>query len=196
MSVVACAFLYHAYYEKEEDIANALPGNANHLNETIPSNGTAIKLTEEQLTVSVGSLCGIFLVSFTLFVAKIERKYVKTFFSTETGHSKAKRYFLDGEDDFIKGQILTNNRYQWTSIRPQVAEWLDANWDKWEREKPEWFNTVFIESVDDDIMPARVLTRLKEEAEGGVRRRSSCMERVSLREIEEQKEEEEEESDV
>ena len=185
VSVVACAFLYHAYYEEEEDIANALPGTANLLNETIPWNGTAIKLTEEQLTVSVGSLCGIFLVSFALFVAKIERKYVKTFFSTETGHSKAKRYFLEGEDDFIKGLILTNNRYQWTSIRPQVAEWLDANWDKWEREKPEWFNAVFIESVDDDIMPARVLARLKEEAEGGVRRRSSFMVRVSLREIEE-----------
>ena len=80
-----------------------------------------------------------------------------------------------------KKKILTKNRYQWTSIRPQVAEWLDENWDKWERENPDWFNGVFIASVDDDIMPARVLARLKQEAEGGERRRSSFMERVSAR---------------
>ena len=36
-----------------------------------------------------------------------------------------------------------------------------------EREKPDWFNAIFVESVDDDIMPTRVLARLKQEAEGG-----------------------------
>ena len=40
---------------------------------------------------------------------------------------------------------------------------------------------IFIDSVDDDILPARVLVRLKQEAEGGERRRSSFMERVSAR---------------
>ena len=67
------------------------------------------------------------------------------------------------------------------SIRGEVAEWLDQNWDRWERDRPDWFNAVFIESVDDDIMPARVLARLKEEAEGGKRRRSSLMEQLSVR---------------
>ena len=123
----------------------------------------------------------MFVISFTLFMVKIDRKYVKTFYTTETGHAKAKRYFLEGEDDYTKVQILRRNKYQWTSIRLQVAEWLDENWDKWEREKPDWFNTTFISRIDDDIMPARVLARLKEEAEGGVRRRSSFMERVSVR---------------
>ena len=154
-------------------------------------NETAVtKLTEEQLQMGVGTLFAIFAISFGLFIAKIERKYVKTFFSTEAGHARTKRFFLEGEDDFTKGQVLTNNRYQWTSIRPQVGEWLDANWDKWERDKPDWFNELFVESVDDDIMPARVLARLKQEAEGGARRRSSFMERVSGRLVEEDEEEE------
>ena len=39
----------------------------------------------------------------------------------------------------------------------------------------------FIDSVDDDIMPTRVLARLKNEAENGERRRSSVLKRISER---------------
>ena len=177
-SVVVCAYLYLAYYiegmnDNQTDII------VSH-NATV-ANGTATKLTEEQLQMSVGTLLSIFVVSFTLFTAKINRKYVKTFFSAETGHARVKRFFLEGENDYTKSHMLKNNKRLWTSIRPQVAEWLDANWDKWEGEKPDWFNDIFVDSVDDDIMPARVLAREKEKAEGGVRRRSSFMERVSVR---------------
>ena len=180
-SVVTCAVLYHFYYE--EDIAEA-DLDAIYQSKT-STNSTGTKLTEEQLQASVGSLLTIFVVSFTLFMVKIDRKYVKTFYSPETGHLKAKRYFLQGKDEFVKSQIFKRNKYQWMTIRGKVAEWLEENWDKWERDKPEWFSTLFISRIDDDIMPARVLERLKQEAEGGVRRRSSFMERVSLREIEE-----------
>ena len=179
-SVVACALLYHLYYE--EDNAGADLATIPH-NETTNSTGSAaVKLSEEHLKASVGSLISIFLISFTLFVLKIERKYLWTFFSTETGHAKAKRLHRTGKNDFEKSLIVGNNKRQWMSIRGEVAEWLDQNWDRWERDKPDWFNAVFIDKVDDDIMPARVLARLKQEAEGGERRRSSFVERLSVRE--------------
>ena len=184
VSVVACALLYHLYYE--DDAGDAHLNLENSLGAT-SANSTAevaAKLTEVQLKGSLGSLFTIFLISFTLFLLKIERKYVWTFVSPETGHGKGKRLFKSGKNDYERSQIFTNNKRQWASIRPQVAEWLDQNWDRWERDKPDWFNTLFIASVDDDIMPARVLARLKQEAEGGSRRRSSFMERVSGRERE------------
>ena len=192
-SVVACALLYHLYYEDKaadahihpETFRNATSVNATSTNSTAK---TANKFTEEQLQGSLGSLITIFLISFTLFMLKIERKYLWTFLSPETGHGKAKRLFKTGKDDLEKSQILRRQKRQWTSIRPQVAEWLDQNWDKWERDKPDWFNVVFIDRVDDDIMPARVLARLKQDAEGGKRRRSSFMERVSVRVEEPEKE--------
>ena len=171
-SVFVCAYLYLAFYE--EDVNETEPDIAADNLSVV--NATATKLTQEQLQMSVGILFAIFGGSFALFLAKIERKYVKTFFSTETGHARAKRFFLEGKDDYTKTRILKFCRYQWTSIRPQVAEWLDSNWDKWEREKPDWFNVVFIASIDDDIMPARALVKEKLKAEGGSRRRSSFME--------------------
>ena len=191
-SVIMCTILYNTYFEggAEADLGTT----ANNATSTDSTVSTATKLTEEQLKASVGSLITVFFVSFTLFMLKIERKYVWTFFSPETGHAKVKRLFRTGKDDFEKSQILRRQKRLWTSIRPQVAEWLDANWDRWERRKPDWFNSVFIESVDDDIMPARVLARLKQEAEGGVRRRSSLMERMSAR-AEEPEDEQGSESD-
>ena len=194
-SVVACTLLYHLYYE--EDVADAQRYPETFQNTTLSNSTVAAstKLTEDQLKTNVGILFTIFLISFTLFMLKIERKYLWTFFSAETAHGKTKRLFRTGKDDFEKSQILRRQKRQWTSIRPQVAEWLDANWDKWERDKPDWFNAVFIESVDDDIMPARVLARLKQESEGRVRRRSSFMERVSARVQERENDEEGSESD-
>ena len=190
-SVVACTLFYHIYYDKE-GTPDEQPNLTTSLNDTL-SNSTAravTRLSEEQLKSGVGGLFAIFLTSFILFIVKIDRKYVKTFSSSETGHAKAKRYFLQGKDDYTKSQVLTTNKFQWSSIRPQVAQWLDQNWDRWEREKPDWFNAVFIDRVDDDIMPARVLARLKQEAEGGVRRRSSFVQRMSARDQENGEEEE------
>ena len=197
VSVVACALLYHLYYE--DDAGDAHLNLENSLGAT-SANSTAevaAKLTEVQLKGSLGSLFTIFLISFTLFMLKIERKYVKTFFSTQTGKARAMRNFQEGSNasDYSKSLIFQCSKYQWMSIRPQVAQWLDQNWDEWEREKPEWFNALFIDSVDDDIMPARVLARLKQEADGGIRRRSSLMERMSARVVKDQEEERGSDSD-
>jgi hypothetical protein len=170
--------LYHSYYEEGEVVITTN-------NTTAFTNSTGAKLTDSQLRVSIGSLFLIFLISFSIFMVKIDRKYVKTFFSTETGHAKAKRQFLEGKDDFAKSQIVRRNKRLWTSIRPRVAEWLDANWDHWESEKPDWFNSVFIASVDDDIMPKRALAAEKQKAAGSSRRRSSLLDHISIRALEE-----------
>jgi hypothetical protein len=45
------------------------------------------------------------------------------------------------------------------------------NWERWEEEKPEFFNDNFQASVDDDMIPADSLREMK--GGGGKRRRSS-----------------------
>ena len=138
-----------------------------------------MSISSEQLKASIVSLITIFLISFTLFMLKMERKYVWTFFSTETGHGKAKRLFRTGKTDFEKSLITTNNKRLWTSIQGEVAEWLDLNWDRWERDKPDWFNTLFIASVDEDILPRRVRTRFKQDKEREERKQTSRREQES-----------------
>ena len=112
-----------------------------------------LRLSGSQIRLGLGTLVLTFLLSFGLFLVKIDRKYVVTFFTWQTGHGRAKQYFLHGSNDLTKSVVLQCQQRQWASIRPKVAEWLDANWERWERDKPPWFNAVFIHSVDDDIMP-------------------------------------------
>jgi len=53
-----------------------------------------------------------------------------------------------------------------------VREWFSENWERWEEEKPDWFNRVFVSHIDDDLLSKEVLEELTER-DGGCRRRSS-----------------------
>ena len=50
------------------------------------------------------------------------------------------------------------------------------NWERWEKEKPAWFNGMFKASVEDDMIPKKALAKLG----GGSRRRSSVGEQLGM----------------
>jgi hypothetical protein len=58
------------------------------------------------------------------------------------------------------------------SIRDDVKDWTMENWERWEAEKPSFFNDAFRAAVDDDMIPAESLRGMKGE---GVRRRRSSL---------------------
>jgi hypothetical protein len=86
--------------------------------------------------------------------------------------------FYKGETDAVKVKILGMNPKCWNSIRSEVSSWVIESWPKWEREKPAFFNKLFKESLDDDMLPPAVLRDMKMAAGGGTRRRSSMSEKV------------------
>jgi hypothetical protein len=99
------------------------------------------------------------------------RKYVSTFFSTQTGYAWVQSRFVANEADSARSRIFGANKKQWASIRDDVKTWTLENWERWEEEKPEWFNDAFRKMVDDDMIPPSSLRRLKNG--GSARRRSS-----------------------
>ena len=52
-----------------------------------------------------------------------------------------------------------------------MKAWTLENWERWEEEKPAFFNDAFKASVDDDMIPAASLRKLH--VAGSSRRRSS-----------------------
>jgi hypothetical protein len=87
-------------------------------------------------------------------------------------------YFTkEGATDASKMGIHTFRRRLWTHLRPEVKEWTLANWARFEREQPDWFNAALISQVDDDMIPPGSLEGLVR-AGGGKRRKSSVSERV------------------
>jgi hypothetical protein len=119
----------------------------------------------------VGALSSAWLAFFVVFLLLIKKSYIGTLFSTQTGHDFFKNKFLLGETDEKKMIVHMRNKKLWVSIRDDVKTWTLENWERWEEEKPEWFNDAFRKMVDDDMIPPSSLRRLKNG--GGARRRSS-----------------------
>ena len=119
----------------------------------------------------VGGLSGLGVSFFACFLLLMRRKYVSTFFSTQTGHEWVRHFFVNGTTVAKKMRTLLSNKKQWMSIRDDVKAWTMENWERWEEEKPEWFNDAWKAGVDDDMIPPTSLRRLN----GGrsSRRRSS-----------------------
>ncbi|GMI24681.1 hypothetical protein TeGR_g5217 [Tetraparma gracilis] len=104
-------------------------------------------------------------------VGREQFSYVSTFFSLQTGHTWVKSFFLDYEEDRIKMFVHGQNRKQWVSIREDVKQYTLENWERWEEEKPAFFNDAFKAQVDDDMIPPASLRKLH----GGSQRRRSSL---------------------
>ncbi|GMI51962.1 hypothetical protein TeGR_g223 [Tetraparma gracilis] len=118
----------------------------------------------------VGGLSGLGVSFFSCFLLLMKRKYVSTFFSTQTGFAWVQSRFVANDADFARSRIFGANKKQWLSIRPDVKAWTMENWERWEEEKPEFFNDAFKATVDDDMIPPASLRKLNA---GSSRRRSS-----------------------
>jgi hypothetical protein len=122
----------------------------------------------------VGLLSGMWLLSSLCFLKLMKKKYRKTFISAETGNEWAMSFFLKGDTDAKRVKPLRINKNKWRKIRPEMKEFVLANWDKWDEERPEFFSDAFKARVDDDMVPAAELK--KQKVLGGGQRRSSLSE--------------------
>ena len=113
---------------------------------------------------------GLFLLSFTFFLLKINRKYVKTFFSTMTGKQFCVVNFHNATNDVSKIEVFDQHPSYYASIRDEVKTWVGENWERWSQEKPAWFTARVISTIPDDMIPTTALNKLKM----GGRRRSSA----------------------
>jgi hypothetical protein len=96
----------------------------------------------------------------SVFLCLINPGYTHTFFSTTTGASWATQRFTEANNDETRAKIMSRNKKIWLSIRDDVKAWTLENWEHWEDEEPEWFNSAWKASVDDDMIPPDCLRRL------------------------------------
>jgi len=62
-------------------------------------------------------------------------------------------FFLKGEDDEAKQNILGCNQKMWRAIRGEVKEWVLLNYWTWEADRPEWFTESWIAKIPPDMIP-------------------------------------------
>jgi hypothetical protein len=112
------------------------------------------KFETDVLYTGLGSLAGLWAVSFIGFLLSIERSYVRTFFSLESGAAFAQGIFTKNEgNDARRSGVLGYNHRLWLPIRGDVSEWMEVNWPAWKQDPPLWFTPEWVDSIPDDMLP-------------------------------------------
>ena len=102
----------------------------------------------------VGATSGAWVLTFGLFLLLMKKEYRRTFFNTRTGKQWAMDFFLKGEDDEAKQNVLSCNKKTWREIRGEVKEWVREGWWRWEEDRPEWMTESWIAKVPPDMIPS------------------------------------------
>jgi hypothetical protein len=107
-------------------------------------------VAEERLKLA-WTVVGIFIpctvVLFAVFFFSIEKKYWGTFYSLQRGKDLTVKNFREGSDAVKAKCIYKYSKHHWQTIEEEVKAWVEANWERWEEAKPDWF---------DETMRARV----------------------------------------
>jgi hypothetical protein len=124
-------------------------------------------VANEMLTFAwkvVGILISCTVLLFAVFFFNIEKKYLGTFFSSETGKGLTiKKYHNHQEEGKKADTVFNTSRHHWKSIEEEVKAWVEANWERWEEEQPKWFDERVRARVPVEYIPR----------EGDARRRES-----------------------
>ena len=119
------------------------------------------KVAAITLYAVVGTIAAVWAISFGVMLLTMDRKYVRTFFSTQTARGFVVEYFLDNDGhDECRAQIFYVNEELWRPIRPQVQAWLRSRFKVWRRTKPAWFTAALLASIPTDMLPPRDATWL------------------------------------
>jgi len=130
----------------------------------------ASKIDDLTLFTMVMALAASWLVAVVGLALTIERKYLRTFVSLQTGYADTQAYFLDNEgDDARRILIFFYNERQWRAIRARVRLWVLGTYAAWLALKPAWFTTDLRARIPDELMPVQVVHDLNAQAPGGRR---------------------------
>jgi hypothetical protein len=128
------------------------------------------KIGDLPLFATVGALAAVWLIAVVGLSLTIERKYLHTFTSLQTGYAYAQAYFLDNEgDDARRILIFFFNERQWRAIHARVRVWVLGIYAAWLALKPAWFTTDLRARIPDEFMPEQVVHDLNAQAPGGRR---------------------------
>lgn len=110
--------------------------------------------SEDSLWTLVATVEACFIVFFLAFVATIERRYIRTFFTRTTGKQFNVKLFRAATDDLARLSIFTSHPSYYASIRDEVKKWVGENYGVWVEERPEFFTERVKASIPLDMIPA------------------------------------------
>jgi hypothetical protein len=114
----------------------------------------------------------VWLLSLVAFFLLTKREYWPSFWSSETAAEYTKRVKWDGQPDEQRRAMLLVKVHPslLRLIAPEARIWIDQNWKRWTKDKPDWFTDRWKRGLPDSVLPRQVRKRL-----GGENRRRSTL---------------------
>jgi hypothetical protein len=118
----------------------------------------------------------VWLLSLVTFFLLTKREYWPSFWSSETAVEYTKRVKWDGQPDEQRRAMLLVKVHPslLRLIAPEARIWIDQNWKRWTKDKPDWFTDRWKRGLPDSVLPQQVRKRLGGES----RRRSTLSEQL------------------
>jgi hypothetical protein len=134
--------------KEEEKEASALNSSSSS------SSSSEGELSEERLYLIGQVISAVWVVSVVMFFMSCNREYVGSFFDTATASTYAKKCWdwqqmqdPRVDDDVIVKMILKKHRDTYKDFEKEVSAFINENWEKWNHEKPKFFNKKFAKSI-------------------------------------------------
>ena len=164
--------LYLKYYQEQIQVA-AIDIIGATTNTTIPAVYTDTKVEASMLWLNLSCLFALFVLSAAALVYFMDRNYLHTFVTTDTGPERAvKKYLGSTTDEQRMGIFYVHPSYR-TKAHDELEALVGDNWANWMVNRPDWLTDGLIGSIEDKYIPVAEVKRLEKEG-GGKRRRSSA----------------------
>jgi hypothetical protein len=123
---------------------------AMHIFKSQGGKGEAERLGWIFITYLIPCVAGVYI----LFFATIEGKYLNTFFGGLKGRELTVKNFREATNDENKALFsLQRSRHHWSTIEEEVRSWVESSWERWEEDKPKWFNETMKSRVPVEFIP-------------------------------------------
>ncbi len=130
----------------------------------------ASKIGDLLLFATVGVLTAVWLIALVGLSLTINRKYLHTFVSLQTGYSFSQGYFLDNQgNDARRVNIFYRNERHWQAMRDRVRQWVLSVYAAWQAQMPAFFTADLQARIPDAFMPVQVVQDLNAQSRGGRR---------------------------
>ena len=111
------------------------------------------------------------MLSFGLFLSRIKKEYVVTFYDNRTGSQFLCDNWRNGTSDKERYYVFSKHPSLYKSINKELKDWLSENWERWEEEKEDWFTAKLIGKIPSELLPEKFVGEL-----GGIKKA-----RISIR---------------
>jgi hypothetical protein len=114
----------------------------------------------------------VWFLSLVTFFLLSKREYWPSFWSSETAAEYTKRVKWDGQPDEQRRAMLLVKVHPslLRLIAPEARIWIEQNWKRWTKDKPDWFTDRWKRGLADSVLPQQVRKQL-----GGENRRRSTL---------------------